>query len=812
MWNKRSLVLMAMIAILSISLLNAIAQSESVVRYNGVALVRGEGSSPLQLLEANEYRVSILAKVSEEGLFPLMRSNSTYNYVLINGMNATFTLNMNSTILRPTQEANPKEGIALLGPYLLRISGDVISSISTLSHRATEVKLVEAKVGEQASANISGQSLTGQWVEGLDGWIFSLNWSREGDLSDVIICRNNTLFTFVGLIKPFAKEVRLESPLIQYKYSDFRLEEGIVHLMAYGPTMSLTLTRTIPIGKFMGILITSDARYIVRVSELGHTTYTVLSPQKCDTCTIGNITYLLDPESRLDIGINAPDEATGGTSVNILIDPGSSSNLTIYLPGGRSILLENRGFKYDLKVDLPLTTHDALENIYVTGYLNSSIFGIKRGIRILRSYDIRLLNKTKIYLIGGRGDLHIAALNMGRNPLSLIEARLNLTTSREGSISLKFPLSMELKANESQRIFLPLSLRTGDYKGSLYVLVKDNSGIHEVTLGEVSIVSTSEDPLNVFVAISPDFPKVGDEINLKISFSSMVPLSKVLVIVNTSGELRPESDTSKLLKNIPEGSSKELSFSFRALKVGPASLKANVYYSILGEGSERVITKDLRLPIGGVTGRAYVSVEKSDVVVSEKLPIRIKVDDVAGKVLVEFPKEMSILEAEGRIKENAVEFNAPGEIEVIGSFTDDGNYTIPTYVSVNGSLLVPSNKVVVRVSKRGVESKEASLRSKLADLRRRFKTLKETLKEPQMREKLDKIGGMLKEAENLINRSDYGEADDLLDKAEALISSLEEYTYSSLDDLMKGLTYFLIGVGITSAILLVLRLGRSFKK
>lgn len=821
MRDRKALALMTALVALSIGSLNSVAQFGVTVKYNGIALVRGEDGSALQSLNATEYYASVLAKIDEKGYFPLLKGNSTYNFVLVKGTNVTFMLSMNSTIFyqKPSQSANFEggngTGYALMGPYLLRISGDVITEISVLSHRDTSVELIEAKVGGQASAMISGQLVAGQWIEGLYGWIFPLDWTREGDLSGVLVRRNNTLLSFVGVIKPVAKEVKLESSLAPYKYSEFRLDRGTVYLTAYGPAMNLSLTDAIPVRAFLGIYASHNGRYIVEVSERGHTTYAVLSPKKCDTCVIGNITYSLDPKLKLDVDLKAPDEVVGGTLVNISIDPGNSYNLTVYLPGGRSLLLENRGFRYDLRVNLPPTRHNATEHIYVTGFLNNGIFGLERGIRVLKAYDIRLLNETRVYLIGGSGDLHVFALNKGQNPLSLIEARLNLTTKRGDALSLKFPLSIELKGNGSQEVLLPLSLPIGDYRGSLYVLIKDGGEIHEITLGEVSIISTGEDPLNAFVAISPDLPSVGDEVNLKITFTSMVPLSRMLVIVNTSEELRPVNDTSKLLKDIPEGSSRELSFLFKAVNVGPASLRVKIYYSVSGKAAERIFTKDIRLPVGGVSGRAKVDVGKSELVVGEQFTIRIRVENVVGNVSIEFPRKMSILEAKGRIKENVVEFNAPGEVEVIGSFTDEGTYMIPTYISVNGSLLIPSNRVVIKVSKGvDVESMETSLRSKLADLMRRFKTLKETLRrpEPQIKERLNEIGIELEEAEKLIDGSYYSKAADLLGEAEAEISSLEEYAYSSLNKLMEGLIYFLIGVGITSVVLLALRLGRSSGK
>ncbi len=821
MWNRKALVLMAALLSLSISSPNVHAQSPTAqpsdsVRYNGTVLVRGGEAPPsFHLIEAVNYVVAVMAKIGDKGYYPLEEGNTTYNAVLVNGTNVTFVLKGLSVVSHPANGADNSTGYALIGPFLVKVSSDKILQISILSRRRPTVELLEAKVDGEAIAMIQGNESRGFWVPSLDGWIFEVNWTNEGDLSEVLICKNNTILSFSGLIKPLASEVELEGPVDPYTYTKLTIQDEEVSLLAYGPSVNLTVTSRLPIREFLGIYASSSGKYLVRVDRVGPSTYTILSPDRCDTCIVDGLTFVSDPSFSLDIGLDAPSEGIGGTSIEVSVDPRDASNLTLLLPGGRSVFLRNEGFEYLLKVSLPLPKTEIVAPIYLTGFSSDGIYGIEREMKILKAYDIRLLNGSRVFLVGGRGDLHILALNVGPTLLSLIEARLNLTTKRGDVLSLKFPLSIQLQGNGSQRILLPLRLPVGDYRGTLEIYVEDSSGeVHTISLGEISVVSTSENPLNALIAISPDLPSVGDRVEIKVTFTTMVPLSKILIAVNSSDELEPVTDTSKLVKDLPEGSTRELTFAFRAASVGPAVVKVVIYYSIEGEASERIYTKEIKIPIGGVSGRAVVEIDKRQVNIGEQVRLKIRIEDLSGNVTVEFPTKMSILEAKGRIRGNSVEFVAPGEIEVVGSFSEGGVYTIPTYISVNGSLLIPSNTVTVKVvGESGQESLEMSLRSRLADLRRRFKTLKEASGglNPQAKEKMREIEDMLEEAKRLINQASYGKASEILNRAEAEISSLEEYTYSSLDELLNSLIYFLIGVGITSAILLAIRLRRRPK-
>ena len=624
MWNRKTLALMAALLLMSLSSPNAYAQPSTTqpsnsVRYGGTVVVRSEEvPAPLGVVKAVDYSVVVVAKIGETGYYALNEGNSTYNAVLVNGTNVTFLFRGTSGVAYPAGGPGDSAGYALVGPFLVEVSSDKILEISILSDERPAVELLEAKVEGEAVAMISGNESNGFWVPSLDGWVFKLNWTEEGEPSAVLICKNNTVFSFKGLIKPSASEVWLESPIDPYRYSEFRVQGRGIFLSAYGISLNLTMVERLPIRDFLGIYATEKGKYLVRVRPVGSSTYAILSPELCDTCIVDGLTYVSDPDFKLDMGLYVPSEGIGGTSVEVSVHPGDASNLTLLLPNGRSVILRNEGFDYLLKFSLPLPKSEITAPIYLTGFSRDGVYGIKREIKVLKAYDIRLLNGSRIFLVGGRGDLHILALNMGPTPLSLLDARLNLTTKRGDVLSLEFPLSVQLQGNGSQRIILPLSLPVGDYKGVLEIHVKDSGGeVHTISLGEISVVSTSEDPLNVLIAISPDLPNVGDRVRIKVTFTTMVPLSRILVTVNSSGGLEPLADTSKSLGDVPEGSTKELTFAFRAASVGPAAVKVAIYYSIEGEASERIFTKEIKIPIGGVSGRASVEVDKSEVGVGE---------------------------------------------------------------------------------------------------------------------------------------------------------------------------------------------------
>ena len=74
---------------------------------------------------------------------------------------------------------------------------------------------------------------------------------------------------------------------------------------------------------------------------------------------------------------------------------------------------------------------------------------------------------------------------------------------------------------------------------------------------------------------------------------------------------------------------------------------------------------------------------------------------------------------------------------------------------------------------------------------------------------LSLIEGELKEVEDLINRGSYEEASRLLTDIESKLSDLEEVAFSSIDRLMNSLIYFLIGIGVSLTLILLMKLRKG---
>jgi len=788
------------------------AQPVNFVRYNGpITLLETEISDNLTILRGDLYRVEVLALVSGEGDFPLSRPNGTYNAVLVEGDNVTFLLEESVEVL---------DNVGLIGPFLVVTEGDVISSISLESEHTPYVELVEAKVGESATANIMGKEQTGIWNEQLGCWTFLLNWTDPGELAAVLIYRNNTVKSYSGLLKVNSQNMTFDMNEGPYSKVEVVYSDGEISLRAYDkPLTGIKEQDFIEIrGHLTFYRYGQDSRALIKVDHIGETDYSVIEPGTCETCQVRGISeYSLvsDENLTLDVGLEVPQEIIGGSNLSVSVSLGNGiENATILLPGDVLVQLKRDAFStYRLLLPLTPSEIDRFENVYLTAYSSEGIFGIKKSLKILKSYEISLLNKSSIFLLGGKGDLYLSVYNIGSSRLFLSQAFLNVTSPRGDTISMKFPLEVELNSNRSQLILLPVNLPPGTYQAALQVLVVDSFGkTHAVTLKGITLRSIAESPLNALLTISPDLPNIGDKVTLKVTLSTFVPLDSLLVSVNVSKGLVPLSDTSKFLEDISGNFTHDLKFEFEARRAGSARVLVTITYSIKGESTKRSYTKEIKVPVGGVSGRASIELNKRKVEVGEKFVLVIDVQDVKGNVSVEFPHEMTIVESKGRIKGNRVEFSSPGRIEIVALFTEKGNYTLPTYISVNNSILIPVDAVSLAVVEKGSKVfLEKSLRSKLADLRRRYKTLKEASSEESISKKkiLSLIEGELKEVEDLINRGSYEEASRLLTDIESKLSDLEEVAFSSIDRLMNSLIYFLIGIGVSLTLILLMKLRKG---
>ncbi len=828
MWEKRTLVIMTALLILLASAPRALAQPTGYTKYYGDIIVPNANSSiPLKSIEADVYELYILAKINGDGLYDLMKHNSTFNAVLVNGTNVTFVLRRSSPIYKPVSQetttsiSKPFSNLSeygLVGPFLVKVSQEKISEVSMISNIPPQIELLEAKVGEEARALIEGENISGLWYDGLEGWVFHLNWTEPGNLSVVIIHKNGTAIPFHGILRASSSDIVFNlSESSAYKWVHIFISNESVRLDARSnPLLTVRQVSELPIEEFFGFYKYNSSTFLVQEVKSRHLSYLLVQPEKCEQCVIGETVYALDTNFKMDVELNLPSKGIGGSYIPLTVSlPENITNATLYVPEGKVIILRGLEVPYNLRVSLPLVNTDKKEEVYLTVHSEDGIYGLKSSLEILRAYEAKLLNGTQVFLLGGKGNLHVSVVNFAREPISLIDAQMNLITKKGEVISLKFPLSMDLRGNSSQRIVLPLNLPTGDYDAVLSLDVKNRIG-HKSTLylGKISIISTGRDPLNTLLTVSPDTPNIGDNVQLRVTITNMVPLSEILVSVNASNNLEPISETSKLLRDVPEGSNKKMNFLFKAKNVGPAEVAVLFYYKIKGENFKRFYTKEIKVPIGGVPGRAFVEISKSEIKPGEKVTIDVRVEEISGNLTVELPKEMTIIEANGRIKGNSVKSDAPGRIRIVGTFKKSGEYTIPTYVVVNGSLLVPSNTVTIKVlGESNIGYLEKNLRSKLADLMRRYKTLKETSGglSPDEKKMLDSIGKALKEIENSINEGYYNKASEMLSNVEDEISSMEEHAFSSLDQIMNSLIYFLIGAGIASAFLLVIRLRRGRK-
>ncbi len=823
MWKRRVLAIIAALLVLLIGFPRTLAQPAGYIKYYGDVLIPNKNSSSqLEALEAETYRIYILAKISGNGLFNLIKHNSTFNAVLINGTNVTFVLRKSSSIYQPARHVNTsrtsnltKYGLA--GPFLVRISQGKILEVSKISNSVPQIELIEAKVGEEARALIEGKNASGFWYDGLNGWVFHLNWTQSGNLSAIIIHKNGTIVPFRAVLHALDRDISFNMSGSPYKWVHIFISNGSIELDARSITLpAVKQVDMLPIGEFFGFYKYNSSVFLIHETKPRHLLYNIVTPEKCKTCIIGGTTYVVDTSFKLNIKLDMPSEGIGGSSIPLTVYlPENVTNATLYVPGKRAVILNRLEVPYRLTLPLPPVNAGSMGYVYLTAYSSNGVYGLRESLKIIKAYEARLLNETRIFLVGGRGNLHVSVANFAAEPISLTDAQMNLTTKKGEVLSLKFPLSMNLRSNSSQRIILPLNLPTGDYEATLSLDIRDRLGhMTTIYIGEISIVSTERDPLNTVVTLSPATPNVGDNVKLRITITSMIPLSEILVSTNASSNLEPVSETSKVLKEISEGSTKKLSFLFKAKNIGPAKISVLFYYRIKGESFQRFYTKEIKVPIGGVPGKASVKVSESKVKVGEKITIDVKVEDIFGNLTVELPRELAIIEANGRIKGNSIESTAPGEIKVVGAFKESGEYTLPTYVLVNESLLVPSNTITVKViGKSNVGYLEKDLRSKLADLMRRYKTLKETSGglSPDEKRKLDLIGKSLEEIESSINKGEYDKASKMLSSMEDEISSMEEHAFSSLDQIMSGFIYFLIGAGIASAFLLAIKLRKGEK-
>lgn len=771
------------------------AQQE-VLRYGGVVAVVGEGPE----LVSRAYRVRPLAILHSNGTSPLIAQNDTFNKVSFNGTHVRLLLERNSSIIT-VGDLN----LSLLPPLLVSSSGGTIEEVSLLEGACMgDLEITEAKKEGIARIHLNNESLQGYWSASIGGWIFRRDWNLEGELSYIALFDNGTCLAFRGISKPHEDLAVLGNVTGSYDRIEISAENGSVIVRAYGPPIKPARSSSIELRSGL-LLYEGEVKALLEIEELSGVPYRIIEPSSCSTCEFSGIKYYFDPDLRLDVEAEVPSVVLGGTTFQVMLAPPDRSREVTLIFGTTSVMLEGMNVPVRIEVNAPTVEVERTIKLLISVRTEHELFGWERGVKILPAYGVSLVNTTRVYLLGGRGTLHVRVSNSGDLPARV--SSLIVQLSDGGSpIRLSFPMYEQIPPRSSIVLPVPLSIPMGEYAGKLSLNITDYSNKnYTINLPDsIMMYSVPEAPINIMTFISPEDPNLGDEVRLSISFSSMVPLKGVLINVSSSG-MDPISDTSKLLADISEWETVKLDFSFRAKTVGPSSIMISLHYLPEGYGSYRTVFRELPIFIGEVSGRVYAETRRARVMVNESVEVSIRVETPKGEVTLEFPREASVVESQGMLVGNRLKVTAPSQFKVVLRFNASGNFTIPSLALFNDSRILRVDAVHIYVVSEATREKEREIRSKLADLSRRYRTLLETLRgSPQYEEALSMVEEFLKEGEALINEGRISAAEESLKRAEDIILGLEERTYTQMGAILNFLIYFIIGAGL-SLLLLILR-------
>jgi hypothetical protein len=776
------------------------------IRYGGDAIVL-IGSGPESISKLCSVR--LLSLISPNGTSPLIVQNSTFNRVAFNGTHLSFVLEKNSTVTLIKDY-----GVALLLPFLIRVESGKIVEVNYLSDNSSfgNFELIEAKKGQSARISINGEIIEGPWIPGLEGWLFRREWSSYMEPSYLLLFNNGTYIAFGGIARSYTNFVTLGNVSLRYSRAELSLSNDSVFLRAFGP--SIKARKVDAVGPEEGFFIYGrDNMSLVEVKCSGPSSFTVIDPKYCNTCEFNGNEFYFDSNFNVQLNVDSPSDVMSGSSFRILVAPPPGSREISIVFGNSSIVLRNISIPMRIEMRAPTIEREVLNDLFVTVKTNDGIFGLKREIKILSTYTAQLLNSTEVYLLGGRGSISIKVYNFGDLSSQISSVRMDLLGSKSGNISLNFQVYYQIPPKSSTIINLPLDIPVGEYLGNILMNISDSMNrIYSLSLENIKIISTPETPLSMLTFISPEIPNVGDYVKLSLSLSSAIPLEKLLVNVSSTG-MDPISDTSKFLLNISEGEIIRLEFSFRAKSVGPSQILISAYYLPKGYSTYRTAVKEVKIPIGNVEGIVYAEANETNVKVGESIELRVRVEGVSGEVTIDFPKGTFIVESQGAARGNKVSLLAPADVKIVLSFNTTGNFTLPSFAIFNGTRALPINAVHVNVVGGAINEEERSLRAKLAELNRRYKTLTEASGslESSDRELLDKVSDLLRESENLIDKGMYSDAERSLREAESILSSLEERAYGYMSGLINFLMYFIIGAGFSSLLLIYRRLGKRRK-
>jgi len=789
--------------LLLILLLYSQAQiSADGIKYGGDAIVL-IGSGPESISKLCSVR--LLGFISPNGTSRLIIQNSTFNGVTFNGTHLSFVLERNSTVI-----ATKNYGVSFLPPFLIRVENGKIVEVNYLSDKASfgNFELIEAKKGQNARASIDGEIIEGSWIPEFEGWLFHREWGAYMEPSYLLLFNNGTYIAFGGVTRSHTNFVTLENTSLRYPRVELSLSNDFVFLSAFGP--SIKARKTYAIGLEEGIFVYGrDNMSLIEVKCSGPVSFTVVDPKYCNICEFNGNEFYFDSNFTVQLNVDSPNEVMSGSPFRVLVTPPPGSREISIVFGSSSIILRNISIPMSVEIRAPTTEREVLDDLFVTVTMNGGIFGLRRGIKILPIYKVQLLNSTEVYLLGGRGSILIKVYNFGDLFVQISDIKMDLLGSKSEEIPLNFPIYYQIPPKLSITISLPIDIPIGEYLGSIQLNLSDSMNrSYPLSLQNIKIISTSETPLSILAFVSPEVPNVGDDVRLSLSLSSAIPLEKLLVNVSSTG-MDPISDTSKSLMNISEREAIRLEFSFRAKSVGPSQILISAYYLPKGYSTYRIAVKEVKVPIGNVEGIVYAEVNETSVRVGESVELRLRIEGVSGEVTIDFPRGTSIVESQGIVRGNKVSVSAPANVRIVLSFNTTGNFTLPSLAIFNDRAL-PVNAVYVNVLGGSMNEEERSLRVKLAELNRRYKTLTEASSSlgSSDRELLDKVSSLLRESENLINKGIYSDAEKSLREAENILSSLEERVYGYMSSLINFLMYFIIGAGFSSLLLIYRRLRK----
>ncbi len=742
-----------------------VASAQSVTPFYGdIVLFGGDISAPPQAHSglATVYEVEVLG--SGEGN-SIKINLPLYNLAVARENNLTL-------IFEGDEEAY--QGLHRIGPIMVKVEQD-IEGVYVLSSKKL-VNVVAAEVGGNATLIIDGDEVVGDWDDNLGSWIVELNSSI------VQVFTNNTALYFRRVLDGGGSNVTLNLRVRGYTEASLELSQGRLFYSLYGPTVlvegerkEISLNELDSSWSYFWYTITN--RTLVRARMLGAVKYVFFTPD-CIECSIntseGEVTYVFDGTLRqyAKLDFTSPNQVIGGSFANLTINPPTSvQKINVLLPGGEGIIYSPGNFSLPLSVRfyVPPTTQSVKSNLVIAWFSPQGVFGLSKGIKVMKAVGGKILNGSQVILVKGRGEIHILLENNAPNPVRVVGIRMTLS-SDSGSYQLVFPAGLSLYRNHSKVIALPLSLDEGTYKALVEADLTDPVVGRNIsyTLGELTIKSIGQMPLKLNVTYTPQVPNVGDDVTVKVFLEPRVPVKNVKIEVRSEPGLERVTSQSKTLKEIKDKVVEE--FKFKAIDPGTSKVIVDVSYD-LPNGKTENVQQQISISVGGVKGKVYVSSNVTRVEVGKKFSVVVKVRDCRGKAEVYLPKGADVKKVNGILENGVVKFEAPGNLVMILSFNEPGNYTIPTYVSVNGSIIPTVPLKVEVVGKKSLKERR-ELISKVAELKRRFNTVKEALSKTE-EEAVKKLETMFKELDEALDRGDLPKVERLISEIDRNLTQLE---------------------------------------